>query len=164
MQKYMALCSEQEALRRRLSPHAPATASMTSSSPESHHMASLPTSPRPAFATAWVADANYTATSNPIMARPGTAHSHGVADTSDAHKLAEVSQEIKATLTELLNTESCRADGKYRQWIQARLMDAEHEIRQQRRRRSTGSNEEREFASSIAEHLELGLEACKPWG
>ncbi|KAF1949289.1 hypothetical protein CC80DRAFT_497604 [Byssothecium circinans] len=164
MQKYMALLSEQEVLRRRLSLHTPATVPTTSSSPEFRSMAPSPIQSRPIFTTTWGGDATYATTaSNPIPAQPGSAHRHSIADTEDAHKLAEVSQEIKAILTELLNTESCRTDGKYRQWIQGRLMDTEHEIRQQRRRRSTGSSEERVFASSIAEHLDLNPQTCKTW-
>jgi hypothetical protein len=60
---------------------------------------------------------------------------HNIADPEDAHKLFHVNKDIKATLTELLNTESVRSDGKYRQWIQERLMEAEQQIRRQRRRR-----------------------------
>jgi len=67
----------------------------------------------------------------------------------------EINKEIKATLTELLNTESVRSDEKYRQWIQERLMDAEQQIRRQRRRRSSSSTVDREFASSIAEHMDM---------
>jgi hypothetical protein len=165
MQKYMVLSSEQEILCRRLSIQAPPIAPTASSSPERQSTPSSPTHSRPTFTTTWTPDPNYTTTaSNPIPAQLGTAHRHSIADTQDAHKLAEVNQEIKATLTELLNTDSCRTDGKYRLWIQGRLMNAEHEIRQQRRRRSSGSIEEREFASSIAEHLDLGVHSSKTWG
>jgi hypothetical protein len=82
----------------------------------------------------------------------------------DAHKLAELNQEIKATLTELLNTESVRADEERKKWIQGRLMKVEQGIRSERRRRSSGGTGEREFASSIAEHLDLALHQPKTWG
>lgn len=81
--------------------------------------------------------------------------------TDETHKLAEINQQIIATLTELLNTESVRSDDKSRAWIQDRLMEAEHQIRRQRRRHS--SNSERDFASAIAHHLELDLNASKTW-
>ncbi|KAF2213738.1 hypothetical protein CERZMDRAFT_96562 [Cercospora zeae-maydis SCOH1-5] len=42
---------------------------------------------------------------------------------------------IKANLTEMLNCEQVRNDQKMRLWIQSRLMDAELELKRQRRRR-----------------------------
>jgi hypothetical protein len=50
----------------------------------------------------------------------------------DEMKLKEVNQNIKSTLTELLNCESVRGDRRYRMWIQTRLMDAEKELKQDR--------------------------------
>jgi hypothetical protein len=47
-------------------------------------------------------------------------------------KLLNVNQQIKATLTELLNCESVRKDRRYRMWIQTRLMDAERELKDSR--------------------------------
>jgi len=73
--------------------------------------------------------------------------------------LYEINQQIKATLTELLNTESVRSDEKYRAWIQERLMDAEHQIRKRRRRHSGA---DRDFAQSIAEHFERGVFRITP--
>jgi len=71
----------------------------------------------------------------------------------ESHKLYEINQQIKATLTELLNTDSVKQDDKFRVWVQGRLMDAELEMRRQRRRRSSV---DREIAESIAEHFEHG--------
>jgi len=105
----------------------------------------------------------YPTSTSPIPVQSSNGHRHSIADPGDAHKLIEINKEIKATLTELLNTDSVRADEKYRQWVQSRLMDAEQQIRRQRRRRSSGSLEDREFASSIAEHLEYGLGHYKSW-
>lgn len=48
-------------------------------------------------------------------------------------KLYDVNAEIKSTLMELLNTEAVRHDGKMRQWIQSKLMEAEMELKKQRR-------------------------------
>jgi hypothetical protein len=169
MQKYMLLSSQQEVLRRRLSLNIPSTAPMTAPTPEYQSWSASPTYYRPSYASAWSAEPSYTTyptTTEPIAAQPRIGHRHSIDDphSEDAHKLCEINQEMKATLTELLNTESVRSDEKYRAWIQARLMDAEHQIRQQRRRRSSGSNVDREFASSIAEHLDLGMHTCKTWG
>jgi len=50
----------------------------------------------------------------------------------DEQKLLNVNQQIKTTLTELLNCESVRGDRKYRMWIQSRLMDAEKELKMRR--------------------------------
>jgi hypothetical protein len=50
-------------------------------------------------------------------------------------KMRDVNLQIKSTLTELLNCENVRNDGRYRMWVQTRLMDAEKELRGERRRR-----------------------------
>lgn len=44
-------------------------------------------------------------------------------------KLTGVNQQIKSTLTELLNCEVVKADQAYRMWIQSRLMDTERELK-----------------------------------
>jgi hypothetical protein len=51
----------------------------------------------------------------------------------DETKLKDVNQQIKGTLTELLNCESVRADKRYRMWVQSRLMDAERELTRARK-------------------------------
>jgi hypothetical protein len=159
IQKYMLLSSQQEVLNRRLSLHVPCGAPMTTASPEFQSLAS---SPRTSFSSTWSPEPELT--SNPIpVQQPSTSHRHSVADPEDAHKLFLVNKDIKATLTELLNTESVRSDDKYRQWIQERLMEAEQQIRRQRRRRSSGSTSDREFASSIAEHLDMHITLSKTW-
>lgn len=48
-------------------------------------------------------------------------------------KLYHVNQQIKTTLTELLNCESVKRDRLYRAWVQTRLMEAERELKQGRR-------------------------------
>lgn len=63
----------------------------------------------------------------------------------EKQKLLNVNQQIKTTLTELLNCESVRTDRKYRMWIQSRLMDAEHEIKSERSR-SAGRRRSVDFA------------------
>jgi len=49
-------------------------------------------------------------------------------------KLKNVNQQIKTTLTELLNCESVRGDTRYRKWVQTRLMDAEKELKNNKSR------------------------------
>jgi hypothetical protein len=61
---------------------------------------------------------------------------------SPEETLYEINQQIKSTLTELLNCEGVKHDKSYRQWVQGRLMDAEMELRRQRRRRSSIINGE----------------------
>ncbi|KAL5321639.1 hypothetical protein ACEPPN_009599 [Leptodophora sp. 'Broadleaf-Isolate-01'] len=52
----------------------------------------------------------------------------------DESKLKDVNLQIKSTLTELLNCESVRSDGRYRMWVQTRLMVAEQELKNSRSR------------------------------
>jgi len=58
------------------------------------------------------------------------------------YTLYEVNQQIKAALTSLLNCESVKSDGDVRVWVQERLMEAEHELKRQRRRRSSLDRED----------------------
>ncbi|KAI9742273.1 MAG: hypothetical protein M1818_004173 [Claussenomyces sp. TS43310] len=52
----------------------------------------------------------------------------------EEQKLMHVNQQIKMTLTDLLNCESVRHDGRYRMWVQSRLLDAEKELKGNRSR------------------------------
>ena len=70
--------------------------------------------------------------------------------TEDLYRLGEINQQLKVTLTELLNTEFVRSNEKNRVWIQERLMDTEQQIRKQRCRYLSG---DRETAASIATHF-----------
>jgi len=47
----------------------------------------------------------------------------------DEMQLKNVNQQIKSTLTDLLNCESVRRDPRYRMWVQTRLMDTEKELK-----------------------------------
>ncbi|KAK0859594.1 hypothetical protein LTS02_009117 [Friedmanniomyces endolithicus] len=53
----------------------------------------------------------------------------------DESKLYDVNHNIKSALTELLNCEAVRHDHTMRLWVQTRLLDAEQELKRQRRRR-----------------------------
>jgi beta-lactamase class D len=149
MSKYMILSSQQEVIRRRLSLQLPSSPPMPVSS-ELNSLASSPTS-RSVSLYNWSPESEYH-TTHPVPTEPDMAHRHSIDDvhSEDTHKLCEINQQIKATLTDLLNTDSARSDEKYRAWIQERLMDTEQQIRKQRRRHSSSN---REMAQSIATHM-----------
>jgi hypothetical protein len=46
----------------------------------------------------------------------------------DENKLKNVNEQIKCTLTDLLNCEGVRGDERYRMWVQTRLMDTEKQL------------------------------------
>jgi hypothetical protein len=156
MQKYLLLSAQKEALQRRISLQIPFGAPMEPSSPEFQSLSSSPD---------WSSNyaSLYPTATEPLATRSVMSSRTSMDDlhTEESHKLAEINHQIVATLTELLNTESIRSDDKTRAWIQERLMEAEHQNRRQRRRQS--SNSERDFASAIAHHLELDLNASKTW-
>jgi len=56
----------------------------------------------------------------------------------DEIKLKDVNQQIKSTLTALLNCESVRGDRRYRSWIQSRLMENEKELKRNRSQSCAG--------------------------
>lgn len=157
MQKYMLLSAQKEALQRRIAMEIPFSAPMAPSSPEFQSLSSSPTSPK--------SSSPYPSASDPIPVSSRTSgtprNSMDDMHTEESHKLAEINQQIVATLTELMNTDCIRNDEKQRAWIQERLMEAEHQIRRERRRHS--SNASSDFASAIAQHLELGLHTSKTW-
>ncbi|USP80112.1 hypothetical protein yc1106_07386 [Curvularia clavata] len=157
MQKYMLLSAQKEALQRRMAMEIPFNAPMTPNSPEFQSLSSSPTSSNHSMPYPMASDPIPTGT------RTSTAPRNSVDDmhTEESQKLAEINQQIVATLTELLNTDCIRNDEKQRAWIQERLMEAEHQIRRERRRHS--SNVSGDFASAIAQHLELGLNTSKTW-
>jgi hypothetical protein len=160
------MSSQEEVLRRRMSLHIPSDAPMTASSPELQSLSSSPVMSRPFYSSSWAPSLDYTPASSdpiPIGSHPGMAHQPtGSGHNVESQSAGEMNHQLKATLTELLNTESVRSDKKYRAWIQERLMDAEQKCRRQRRRRSSNPSGE-ELAISIAENLDHHL-FCKTWG
>lgn len=69
-------------------------------------------------------------------------------------KLKDVNEQIKCTLTDLLNCESVRTDKSYRMWVQTRLMNTEKELKGDRaksceRRRQSDAG----FSESIGNHF-----------
>ncbi|KAI7490303.1 hypothetical protein KC367_g1778 [Hortaea werneckii] len=55
--------------------------------------------------------------------------------TADEARFFDISADIKSTLTDLLNCETVRKDSRMRMWVQSRLMDAELELKRQRKRK-----------------------------
>ncbi|KAL5604888.1 hypothetical protein BROUX41_001781 [Berkeleyomyces rouxiae] len=60
---------------------------------------------------------------------------------AEERQLSNVNEDIKRTLTELLNCDDVRKDNNRRLWVQSRLMETERELRSGRRRRSAASSE-----------------------
>jgi len=56
-------------------------------------------------------------------------------ESADERKLYDINADIKSTLTDLLNCDAIRKDSKMRLWVATRLMDAELELKRQRKRR-----------------------------
>ncbi|KXS94440.1 hypothetical protein AC578_5196 [Pseudocercospora eumusae] len=156
LQRYLALTSQQSALRRRIymanSP-SPPTSPMSSAadSPGSPTMSSPTTSSASGSPT--VEARHFSQISPPALTLPsrrgstkspviepipedkGSNPTVQIPQASSQDQLFHVNQEIKATLTDLLNCDAARNDPKMRLWIQSRLMDAELELKRQRRRR-----------------------------
>lgn len=143
LENYLVLQSQQDQLRRRLSINT--TASSTACSPQS----TSPTTQSPSHSNfSSPTTSFYGATSLPLA--PTAPASAYVQVGPEVRQLRDVSQQIKLTLTDLLNCERGRTDDAFRAWIQARLLDAEHELKRQRRRHSSG---DKLAADSIGEYF-----------
>ncbi|KAH9845819.1 hypothetical protein Tdes44962_MAKER00029 [Teratosphaeria destructans] len=64
-----------------------------------------------------------------------SSHSLSQPLSQDEVQLFDINYDIKSTLTDLLNCEAVKNDSKMRIWVQSRLMDAELELKRQRKRR-----------------------------
>ncbi|KAF2743907.1 hypothetical protein M011DRAFT_471033 [Sporormia fimetaria CBS 119925] len=148
MQRLQLLTSQQEVLRRRVSLRVPSPtpfSSMSTANPSPNmSLSSSPASSR-ANSGSWSSLNALDQASTPSFPVPAQQPT-----SDDAHALCEINQQIKATLTELLNTESVRNDRALRAWVQGQLMDVEQQIRRNRRRSSGGTVNEREMADRIA--------------
>ena len=154
LQKYLLLHSQHDALQKHLnqiSTSLPTTAvNSPSRSPDRYRQSSLSSSPGSD-------DGMFISSSSPHAFRHHHRHSGGSTHSSprrpamtkrrsslptvidesiigeieeDEMKLKDVNQQIKSTLTDLLNCESVRGDRRYRMWVQTRLMDAEKELKE----------------------------------
>ncbi|KAI5211697.1 hypothetical protein E4T42_07508 [Aureobasidium subglaciale] len=68
--------------------------------------------------------------------------------TIDEVKLADISSRIKNTLTDLINCDAVKNDPRMRSWVATRLMDVEHELKEQKRRRHSSHAEDAELIAS----------------
>lgn len=73
----------------------------------------------------------------PTPTAPCTGFDFG--ESQDETKLFSINADIKMTLTDLLNCEAIRKDSKMRLWVATRLMDAEQELKRQRKRRRSST-------------------------
>ena len=88
---------------------------------------------------------------------PSPAANSSAARGADEERLCDINHQIKATLTELLNHESVKNDDKFRHWVQDRLIDAEMELRRQRRQSRRRSSTDRDgIVNAIAESFSGG--------
>jgi hypothetical protein len=92
--------------------------------------------------------------SRTISTIPEEVEREDLVDIDEEEKLHDISKQIKATLTDLLNSDASRNDGKFRVWVQSRLMDAEMELRRHRKRRMSADKGREDMVESIAGGLE----------
>jgi len=150
LQKYLLLHTQHDALQSHLaaishaSPTSATSNSPTVSRPSTHSTLAEPIS----FARSTTRPALHKRRSSLPPSFPCTSPScesgprHATTSTcsgseevlEEEKKLIQVNQQIKSTLTELLNCQSVRQDRLYRVWVQSRLMDAEMELKEGRRR------------------------------
>jgi len=163
LQKYLILHSQHDALQKHLnsiSPPSPFSSTSSSASPTPSPSTSPTTGYRNhhrRFSTSPINELPVAPVSS-MPKRPSirkrrsslpptldTANEHAVRE--DEQKLQNVNEQIKTTLTELLNIESVRADRRYRMWVQSRLMDAEKELRTARSRSVSSRRASVDFAN-----------------
>lgn len=90
--------------------------------------------------------------SSPLAPVPSLPSGGSAETQADEDNLHDLLQQMKTELTELLNCESVKHDKSLRPWVQAKLMDAELELRHYRRRRSNHSINEKTL-KAFADHL-----------
>ncbi|KAK4991908.1 hypothetical protein LTR66_002130 [Elasticomyces elasticus] len=155
LQSYMVLHMQQEKIRKRLSSSSPSptTSPRTSMSEGAQQSfsprrrgSSFTDSTPPTFPSNMFSSPNVHNTINPIPeeAVSDSSDSETLGLSVDQDSLYDINKQIKTTLTDLLNCESVKHDGsgKFRLWIQSRLMEAEKELKKQKRRRISGGSEQ----------------------
>ncbi|THZ27736.1 hypothetical protein D6C91_02164 [Aureobasidium pullulans] len=180
IQAYMILHSQQTNVRRRLSTDSNSSGSSSpgsSSSPSSSYNSpsSSFTAPSPAFSFSTKPSSPTTARRHSRSSSTSTRRSSLSPPTSpnrttippipeeetleappplsnDEVKLADISSRIKNTLTDLLNCDAVKSDSRMRSWVATRLMDVEHDLKEQKRRRHSSHAEDAEL---IASHLRV---------
>ena len=147
LQKYLLLHSQQDALHKHISEISPTFP--TDRSPTSRSSSTSSTSSEPLTARSTSGShPNILATSPPVRPTlrqrrsslpdlPSESSMEEIMKEQD--RLKDVNQQIKLTLTELLNCDGVRGNKGYRMWIQTRLMDVEKELKHERCRERRGS-------------------------
>lgn len=153
LRRYLLLQDEHESIRR----HLDALSADTSSTSTSTSSTATPGSPAlsPTRASAFGHKRTDSALRRASMDAPrprchgrrsrGSPDMAGIDSTTLAEMLSEearlftINEGIKRSLTELLNCDTTRGDQALRQWIMARLLEVEKELRSGRRRRSCPS-------------------------
>lgn len=150
LQKYLLLHSQHDALQKHLLSISEDANSSPSTSPPDHNTY-MTQAPTPAVAPSRAHQRSASTSialskgpesfgfrTSPPPSRPGLLKRRSSMPTTlatvdevrlDEEKLLNVNQQIKTTLTELLNCETVKCDRSYRMWIQSRLMDAERELK-----------------------------------
>ncbi|KAF1985803.1 hypothetical protein K402DRAFT_421732 [Aulographum hederae CBS 113979] len=132
--KYVLLSNQSERLRANLSLSIPS--STTPFSSHTSHATSLASSPISTYPSSTASyPPSYSPDSSPDL--DISPSSFPTTEDETHARLYEINKQIKATLTELLNSTSVRHDDKVRAWVQGRLMEAEMELKRQRRRKSS---------------------------
>ncbi|KAE9987666.1 hypothetical protein EG328_001899 [Venturia inaequalis] len=138
--RYRRLSEQSESIQQRLNSISSAHSHELTSSMDSP--SSTPSSPKQ---TSSQSSSFQTTSSYPMASTWSPSHSTATisqsADTAGRASLFEINQQIKSTLTELLNCDGVKHDRIFRAWVQTRLMEAEHQLKKQRRRRSSISPE-----------------------
>ncbi|KAF1356334.1 hypothetical protein BDV97DRAFT_394266 [Delphinella strobiligena] len=156
IQTYMTLHSQQTNVRRRLSQDS--AASSTASSPSSPSSSPVRCSQSPPRRNSRSSRSPTMLSSSPPSRRSSIEtipelpeHEHSTMIMSnDEIKLADISNRIKMTLTDLLNCEGVKGDMRMRNWVATRLMDVEHELKESKRRRNSVDAEQvRVIAASL---------------
>lgn len=127
--KYIRLSEQSEKLRQRLSLSIPSTSPL---SPPSEYESPSPSPKRRNSSTS--CPFGFCGVATWPIAQP-------VDHSVEEEHLFEINQQIKATLTELINCEDVKHDKKFRAWVQVKLMEAEHELKRQRKRKSSVDEE-----------------------
>lgn len=141
IERYNILYRECEMLKYRIAHNSSSSLSTKHSNYSSYSVPSSPTSP-PTLAV-WTSSQCTFSTQNDFYPSSGLLTPPSEEGLDNEHTLMDFNGQIKAVLTSLLNCESVKHDTQVRSWVQDRLMDAEHAMRRQRRRKSSADRDVR---------------------
>jgi len=148
LQKYLLLHSQHDALKKHIDQIAPSLPGTSTTTPARSRHGSLSVSPPSPEAglyphRSYHPNGSLSRDISPLKNHPGHRRFSMPAMVDerlveeieeDEEKLKECNQQIKSTLTDLLNCESVKGDRRYSRWVQSRLMDVEKELKERRSR------------------------------